>query len=271
MDRNLTIGITASLLIHTVVALWVRDMETQPRIVEPPEKKAVRTVQEQIILPKPKPKPPEEKPPEVKPPETAPTQTPQQEAKPQAAPKRTPQPKSDQPAPKTPPPPSNEPPPLVLSKTYGGGGDDGVAVQSGKEDVLGDPGVEANEENVRRRPQPEVTSDQGGQGSDSQGDTKAKEPRKIEILQARPRESCDKFIQWPDGAESGGRVIEVTLQLEIGEDGDIRKVKILRGAGEPFDSEAMRDIRRCPFSAGSRDGKPTSSKIAFVVVFKPRS
>lgn len=271
MDRNLTIGICASLLLHAVVAVWVSDMQTRPRLIEPPPKRAVRTVREQIALPKPKPKPPEEKPPEPKLAEAAPTPAPQPQAKPQAAPKRTPQPKSDQPPPKTPPPPSNEPQPLVLSKTYGGGGDEGVAVQSGKEDVLGDPGVEANEDNVRRRPPPEVTSDQGGQGSDSQGDAPAKEPRKIEIVQARPRESCDKYIQWPEGAESGGRVIEVTLQLEIGEDGEIRKVKILRGAGEPFDSEAMRDIRRCPFSGGSRDGKAVSSKIAFVVAFKPRT
>ena len=159
----------------------------------------------------------------------------------------------------------------MLSKTYGGGGDDGVAVQSGKEDVLGDPGVQANEENVRRRANPEVTSDTGGQGSDRQGDSPEKEARRIEALQPKPKESCDKYISWPEGAESGGRVIEVTLQLEIGEDGSTRKVKILRGAGEPFDGEAVRDIKRCPFAAGSRDGKAVTSKIAFVVVFKPRS
>lgn len=272
MDRNLTIGIIASLLIHAVAAFWAGTMESRARVLEPPTQKAVRTVREQIQLPKPK--LPEIKPPEPKP-EAKPDPTPKaaetQVAKPQLAPKRLPQPKSDQPAPKTPPPPSNEPAPLVLSKTYGSGGDDGVAVQSGKEDVLGDPGVQANEENVRRRANPEVTSDAGGQGNDSQGDLPGKEPRRIEVLQPKPKESCDKFISWPDGAESGGRVIEVTLQLEIGEDGSTRKVKILRGAGEPFDSEAVRDIKRCPFSAGSRDGKAVTSKIAFVVVFKPRS
>lgn len=271
MDRNLTIGIVSSLLIHAAAAFWAGSMEPRRRVLEPIEKKAVRTVQEQIQLPKPK--VPEPKPPEPKPepkPELATKPTEPQVAKPQAAPKRTPQPKNDQPVPKT-PPPSNEPPPLVLSKTYGSGGDDGVAVQSGKEDVLGDPGVEATEENVRKRPTPETASDSGGQGSDSQGEPTGTEPRRIEVLQPKPKESCDKYIGWPEGAESGGRVIEVTLQLEIAEDGSTRKVKILRGAGEPFDSEAVRDIKRCPFQAGSRDGKPVTSKIAFVVVFKPRS
>lgn len=264
MNRNLAIGFVVSLALHSIGAWWALGLVGRPLPPLPVDKQLVRTVKEQVELPKPKPKPPAEiKPPE--PPKAAEAPKPSQtdQPKPAAAPRRTAQPKSAQPAPKA--PPSSEPPPLVLSKTYGDAGGDGVAVQTGKEDVLGDPAVQANADNVRRRapvdpnPAPKPA-----------GEVAEDAPKKVEIVQARPKGSCDRFIQWPEGAEMGGRVVEVTLQLEIGEDGAVRKVKILRGAGEPFDGQAMRDIRQCPFAAGSRDGKPMSSKIAFVVEFRPR-
>ncbi len=262
LNRNLAIGFCVSLALHSVGAWWALGLVAKPLPPVVAEKKLVRTVKEQIELPKPKPKPAEIKPPEPPKADDAPKAAEATQPKPIAAPRRTAQPKSTQPAAKA---ASDEPAPLVLSKTYGDAGGEGVAVQTGKDDVLGDPGVQANEDNVRRRPPADPAPP-----PKAAEDTEQAAPRKIEIVQARPKGSCDRYIQWPEGAEMGGRVVEVTLQLEIGEDGAVRKVKVLRGAGEPFDGQAMRDIRQCPFAAGSRDGKPMTSKIAFVVEFRPR-
>lgn len=263
MDRNLTIGLIASLVLHAVLAFWAGSLAPKPRPIAVLPKDLVRTVREQVELPKPPPPPPK---PEPKP-EPKPDELPKvAEAPPKTAPpKHTPQPKSDQAAPKTPP---TTPAPLVLSKTYGAAGDEGVVVHTGHDDVLGDPGVDPTDDNVRRRP---VQDDGAAKNAGGEGPVAEKEARKIEIVQARPKEACDKFIEWPEGAESGGRVVEVTLQLEIGEDGSVRRIKLLRGAGDPFDAQAIKDIKRCPFAVGTRDGKPMVSKIAFVVAFKPRS
>lgn len=267
MDRNLAIGICASLLLHSLLGWWCVGLAPRPRALVVEDKKLVRTVNQQIELPKPKPKPkpPEPKPEPKKEEPMAKAEAPAQQPKPAAAAKRPPQPKSAEPQPKN-PPPANEPAPLVLSKTYGAGGDSGVAVQTGKDDVLGDPNVDATEENVRRRPPPSDT----GKPADAGPAVAAPEAHKVEVVAAKPKESCSKYIEWPEGADMAGRVIEVTLQLEIGEDGGVRKVKILRGAGQPFDAEAIKDIAKCPFAAGTRDGKPVASKIAFVVEFRPR-
>jgi len=267
VDRNLWIGIAVSLVFHAIGAGWAVSLSPRPRSLDRKPPQLVRTVRERIELPRPKPKPPEPKP-EVKkddpPAKAAPT-----EAQKQVAPARKPvQPKSAAPVAKA-AAPHNDSAPLVISKTYGAAGDGGVAVETGQDDVLGDPGVAPTEDNVRRRPPTEGGGDDGQ--AKAPDPPPQKEPRRIEIVQARPRESCNRYVSWPDGAESGGRVVEVTLQLEIGEDGAVRKVKILRGAGDPFDSQAVKDIQRCPFSAGTRDGKPMVSKIAFVVEFKPRS
>jgi len=264
VNRNLAIGFCVSLALHSVGAWWALGLVVRPLPPLAVDKQLVRTVKAQIELPKPKPKPPAEiKPPEPPGADDAPKPAEAPQPKPAAAPRRTAQPKGAQPAPKS--APSNEPAPLVLSKTYGDAAGEGVAVQTGKDDVLGDPGVQANADNVRRRP----PADPAPPLKDT-GDTGEAAPSKVEIVQARPKGSCDRYIQWPEGAEMGGRIVEVTLQLEIGEDGAVRKVRILRGAGEPFDGQASKDIRLCPFAAGSRDGKPMTSKIAFVVEFRPR-
>jgi TonB family protein len=275
VDRNLTIGIVASLLLHAVVGVWVKDLEPSLRPLAPePAKQLVRTVQQQIELPKPKPPEPKPEPPKAEAPKAeAKAPTPTQAPKPVAAttPRRAPQPKSDAPPPPTPPPPSNEPPPLVLSQTYGSGGDDGVAVQTGKEDVLGDPGVEANERNTRRRPSSDPIAKAGADGDE--GDAPAPETsRKIEVILAKPKvANCAGFVEWPAEAPPSGRVVTVQVMLDITAEGKVRKVRILRGAGEPFDSQAIKDIQRCPFEPGTRDGKPVSTKVGFAVDFKPQS
>ncbi|MSQ83976.1 MAG: TonB family protein [Myxococcales bacterium] len=262
MNRNLLIGIVISLALHSVGAWWALGLTARPLAVVHKDPQLVRTVRERVELPKPKPAEP--KPPEIKKVDEAakPADAPQPKL---AASKPMARSKSDK-APKT-SAPTNEPAPLVLSKTYGADDGEGLAVQAGQEDVLGDPAVQATDDNVRRRPPPDSAAPTAGSNGSDNAD---QVPGKIVILQAKPKDSCDRFVQWPADAARSSRSIEVTLLLEIGEDGTLRRVKILRGAGEPFDSQAIADIKQCPFSAGRRDGKPIASKVAFVVEFKPR-
>ncbi len=267
MDRNLVSGLVFSLVAHAVAAWWIMGLQPRPRPPVEPEKKAVRTVQEQVQLPKPPkpPKPPEPPKEEPKAQAEAPkADTPAPQPKPQA--KRPPQAKTAEPKAEA-PKPNNEPAPLVLSKTYGSGGDEGVAVQTGKDDVLGDPSVEANENNVRRRPTTDPVDN-----SEPAPDTgvKGPEPAKVEIVLAKPKiANCEGFVTWPEGAPASGRVVRVVLLLDIGADGAVKKTRILKGAGQPFDDEAQKGIRRCPFQPGTRDGKPISTKVGFEVEFKP--
>lgn len=276
MDRSLTVGIVAALIAHSAVAFWAAQLELRPRLLPAvQEDKLVRTVQETIELPKPpppKPEPPKpepEKPAEAeKPADTAPKPIAKADApKPAAKPARTPQPKSDQPPPPSSDPPPSEPPPLVLSQTYGSSGDSGVAVNTGKEDSLGDGGTAPTEENTRRRPQGEGPRQPAG--GDPKGEDGGAEDgeRKVEIVPAAPKRGCR--VEWPEGAEAGNRIIEVKLQLEIDLTGLVSKVRIMRGAGAPFDQAAVAAIKSCAFHPGLRDGKPFVSKVPFVVEFKP--
>lgn len=273
MDRSLTFGIVAALVVHSAVAFWAGTLELRPRLLEAvKEDKLVRTVQETIELPKPpppKPEPVPEKPAEAeKPADAAPKPIAKADApKPAAKAARTPQPKSNQPPPPSNEPPPSEPPPLVLSQTYGSSGDSGVAVNTGKEDSLGDGGTAPTEENTRRRPQgegprqPAGGDPKGEVGGDPEGE------RKVEIVPAAPKRGCR--VEWPEGAEPGNRIIEVKLQLEIDLSGLVSKVRIMRGAGAPFDDAAVAAIKACAFHPGLRDGKPFVSKVPFVVEFKP--
>ena len=59
--------------------------------------------------------------------------------------------------------------------------------------------------------------------------------------------------------------------LTIGTDGSVKPGRLLRAAGEPFDSAARNALRGCPFDAGTKDGKPFVDKVPFVVEFKPGS
>jgi TonB family protein len=273
VDRALTFGIVAALAVHSAVAFWAATLEYRPPRMEAiQEDKLVRTVQEQIELPKPKmPEPPK---PEPTPPPEAKAESAKAEPiakadtpKPASKPSRTPQPKSDQPPPPSNEPPPTEPPPLVLSQTYGSSGDSGVAVNTGKEDTLGDGSVAPTEANTRRRPQgegprqPPAGDPSGKEGGDPEGE------RRVEIVMAAPKRGCK--VEWPDGAESGNRVVEVKLQLEIDLDGSVKKVRIMKGVGAPFDNAAVTAIKACAFHPGLRDGKPFVSKVPFIVEFKP--
>lgn len=263
MDRDLAIGVAAAIALHVGLGVWATTIE---RWVPPaPEPRVVaKAVYEEIKLPEPEPPPPPPPPPEPAP-EPVPTEVtkPDPAPTPTVKPKRRPKPKAP---PKDQPPPANEPAPLVLSKTYGAtanGG--GVAVQTGDEDRFGDPAVEATERNRRRR------ENDGDAGTPTAAAAATVAAKKVVIVHARPRRRGGCEVEWPKNAPSGRRVVEVTLLLSIGSTGKVTPSRILRSAGEPFDSAARAALSRCAFEPGTRDGVPMADKVPFVVEFKPGS
>ncbi len=260
MNRDLAIGTAISLLLHGALAYWASTLQTPHQLPLPEPKKLVRTVHQDIVLPKkevPKLEPPKIEPP--KPAVQAPSETPEPVAKPSAKPKSE-TPKAQEPAPKP-----SEPAPLVLSKTYGASDGSGVAVNAGKDDTLGDPNVDPSERNTRQRfaPKAEAPADNGNDN----GESSAKGERAVEIVHAVKQH--DFKVEWPDGEEPTARAVEVTLLLDIGLDGKVDKVRLLRGAGEPFDSQAIAALKQQQFKPGTRDGKPFRDHVSFVVEFKP--
>jgi TonB family protein len=257
VNRDLAIGTAISLLLHGMLAYWAVNLPETHTLPPLEPKKLVKTVQEQIVLPKkPLPEPPKIEPPKPEPAAQAPTETPEPAAKP------APKPKSD--APKPPVQKPSEPAPLVLSKTYGASDGSGVAVNAGKDDTLGDPNVDPDEKKTRQRFVPKVAAPAQGNG-DGEGD--GAEKREVKIVHAVPPRAV--HVDWPEGAENSGRTVEVTLLLEISEDGTVDKVRILRGAGEPFDGVAIAALKQQKFKPGTRDGKPFRDRVSFAVEFKP--
>ncbi len=259
MNRDLAIGTAISLLLHGMLAYWASTLQTSHTLPPPDPKKLVRAVQQQIVLPKKKmPEPPKIEPPKLEPAAKAPDEPQEQAAKPST------KPKSDAPKPQAAEKPA-EPAPLVLSKTYGASDGSGVAVNSGKDDTLGDPNVDPNEKNTRQRFVPKVEA--AAAGGDDDGSGGGDPAREIKVVRAVPKSKC--VVGWPDGAEVGGRTVVVKLFLEVLGDGTVDKVRVLRGAGEPFDDAAIAAMKRCPFSGGTRDGKPFRDRFSFEVEFPP--
>lgn len=258
MNRDLVIGIVCALLLHSGIVWW-GSQQVRPRPATIVKQETVRTVREQIALPR-APAPPK---PEPRPePEPAPSPATQAAMPPARAPVARPRnAKPASTAKRAESQPNNEPQPLVLSQTYGAAGDSGVGVQTGKDDVLGDPGVQANERNTRPRAQEAAPTKDLGEGAGDQGEAKT------EIRRAAPRSRCN--VAWPQGAEIGNRIVEVTLLLQIDIDGTVGQTRILRSAGQPFDGAAAAAMKACAFRAGTRDGKPFVDRVPFVVEFKP--
>lgn len=276
MHRDLLIGIVAALLVHSGLVWWAAQLPARPHVAMVPKDPVVRTVRETVQLPRPPaetPKPEAPKPEAVKPAETPAPQpkqvaqkAPTQKAPAQKAPaqkSRTPQAKAETPPDQ--PPAKAEPAPLQLSKTYGSEGP-GVAVHAGKDESLGDSAVDPTESNTRRRDDGPARGGrpEGGEG-DREGD--ARPEHHVEIVHAVPKTRCK--VDWPPGADPGNRVVEVLLSLEVGLDGRVGTSKLLKSAGEPFDSAAVAAVRNCAFSPGSRDGKAFVDRVPFAVEFKP--
>jgi len=251
---RLVIGLATAGLIHGLLALFIASIPPRP-VVVPEAKKVDRyakleAIREKVELPKPEPpKPPEPPPPKPEPePEVA--EAPKPKPKPKRK-RRKGQPKRKKPAaaPKPEPAPevAPEPAPLVLSNL---GLTGGVAVQSGEEDIFGDPSVAATKENTR--PPPEV--DEAPKGP----------PKRV-----APRVVKRANGSYPDDAPHLGRVVEVTLRLQVDEEGKVAKIHVVKGAGAAFDREARKTARRLRFKPGTLDDVPTPMWVPWVVVFEP--
>jgi TonB family protein len=177
---------------------------------------------------------------------------------------RIPQAKSEN---KPPPeaPAKNEPAPLQLSKTYGGDGR-GVVVNAGEQESLGDSAVDPTESNTRRRDDGPARAG-SPDGTEASGQGPARPERRVEIVHAVPRTRCK--VDWPEGADPGNRIVEVLLSLEILTDGRVGKTRLLKAAGEPFDSAAVAAVQKCAFQPGMRDGKAFVDRVPFAIEFKP--
>ncbi len=260
MHRDLQIGLVVAILLHGALHALAGAMPA-PQAEERVEMMLARTVNQKIELSKPPPPPPPPPEPKKVEPEPKPEAKKAPKPKPKGKPKKR-KPKKSKPKPDK-APAADEPAPLVLSKTYSGGsGDGGVFVQSGEDDILGDPEIEANERNTRPREQVEekapVTAEPESEGED--------EP-KIVIVHAVPKSRCK--VNWPEGAPALRRIVEVTLQLTIDRKGKVTRTRVLRSAGEPFDSAARKALKGCTFTPGRRNGRPFVDKVPFVVEFKP--
>lgn len=264
MSREFQIGFIFALLLHAAVGMWGYNHGDGKPELPPHKEKIVRTVKQNVELPKP------DEPPKVIPPklpelvvkQANPTEKPAEQPKAVAPKSRQPKPEN---AIKNEPPPTNEPAPLVLSKTYGGDG--GVEVNAGKDDSLGDPNVAPTETNTRKRMETQQTAPSAGDDDGDESQTSgAKDERPIEIVHAVTKKCT---VAWPDGAEAGNRIVEIKLTLWVGTSGNVTKVKLLRGNGEPFDSAALAAGKLCTFTPGTRDGKPFADRVPFTMEFKP--
>lgn len=262
MHRDMQIGLVAAILLHGALHAVAASLP-QPAPEERVEMLMARAVQEDVQLPAPPPPPPPP-PPEPKKLEEKPKVEDKSavKPKPRGQPKRKKK-KADKPEADK-PPSTDEPPPLVLSKTYdSGSGEGGVVVQSGEEDIFGDPAVEANERNTRVRDADEaeklVTPAAPGAAPEAE--------KQVQIVRAIPI-NCSTF-EWPVGAPVGRRIVEVTLLLTIDRAGKVTKARVLRSAGEPFDGAASRALKACRFKPGRRDGKTFVDRVTFIAAFRP--
>ncbi len=265
----MVVGLALAVALHVGLGWWGASLDIQREPPKLPDRMVAKAVYQDVELPKPPPPPPPP-PPEPKP-EPKPEPVVKKEApKPKPKPKKRGQPKRKKKKRKKqdnkPKPKPNEPAPLVLSKTYGSSGDGGVTVQQGDEDMFGDPAVEANERNTRPRDDDGDDKQPAAPGPTGDG---GKKERKVVIVHARPKSRCK--VDWPEGAAASRRIVEVTLLLSIDKRGRVSPKKILRSAGEPFDSAAKKALRACAFKPGTRDGKAFTDRVPFVVEFRPGS
>lgn len=98
----------------------------------------------------------------------------------------------------------------------------------------------------------------------------------IEVKPAFNGGDASKFSEWvnshleyPEAAKSEGVQGRVVLQFTIGADGKVGNVKVLRGAHEALDAEALRVVSASPdWTPGERDGKAVPVTFTFPIVFK---
>jgi protein TonB len=238
----------------------------------PVDPREALAVPEFVIIKPPEPPPPEPPKPEPPPePPPKPVEQPVEPADPTREPTRKPKAYHEQQGQPKPKPKlakaQEDPPPLLLDMPHTvklTSLNGGVNVQQWEDDHLGDPGVEANPQNtdpelVDNPKQVPVKVGEGGGGASG--------PRPPKIVEPKVRVRVPGA--YPPGAPQLGRAVSVTLSLLIGADGKATEIRVVKGAGEPFDSEARRVGHQLVFSPGSQDGTPKSMWVRWTVVFQP--
>jgi len=72
---------------------------------------------------------------------------------------------------------------------------------------------------------------------------------------------------FPEQAKSEGLAGDVTLQVDIGADGKVADVQVLKGAGHGFDEAAVAAVKQFVFSPAEIDGKPAPVRIEYTQHF----
>ena len=79
----------------------------------------------------------------------------------------------------------------------------------------------------------------------------------------------NSHLTYPEQAKKDGASGRVTLQFTIDTDGSLKDVKVLRGAREDLDAEAVRVISSSPkWEPGMQDGKPVRVTYIFPVIYQ---
>jgi len=78
-------------------------------------------------------------------------------------------------------------------------------------------------------------------------------------------------LKYPEQAKKDKIQGRVTLQFTVGADGVVRNVKVIRGAHELLDAEALRVVSASPkWEPGQQEGKPVAVTYTFPVIFQLR-
>ena len=76
-------------------------------------------------------------------------------------------------------------------------------------------------------------------------------------------------LKYPEECMNAGITGRVSLSFIVGTDGKVRDVKVLRGAHEKLDAEALRVLQMSPdWTPGTKDGKPVPITFTFPVNFE---
>jgi TonB family protein len=78
-------------------------------------------------------------------------------------------------------------------------------------------------------------------------------------------------LKYPEQAKKDEIQGRVTLQFTVGADGVVRDVRVIRGAHELLDAEALRVVSASPkWKPGQQEGKPVAVTYTFPVIFQLR-
>lgn len=265
----LAICIGLSLAVHAGLVAVAPDEPPKPaprprrQIVRPVpvtvRRDLIKQIEEQA-----KPEPAPEPKPEPRPqPKKAPEQKPEQKPEP---PKETPKPVQAKPVEQKPAeaPPAEpaKPRPFVLKNVALRGG---VAVQTGSDsNLFGDPSQDAK--GFKKGIDAPIAS--GGEGNAGAGGTGGGQ-QKEEVVIKQPKAINDVRGEYPAAFRDLRRVVRVELLLTIGADGNVRAVKIKKGAEQEFNDAAVKAANQLRFEPATRNGVPIAFNLKWTVVFIP--